>query len=87
MKVEPLEPGQETALVGVAAGALEVEVKTLAGVHAHWYPVLEIVVVTVTVEGPGAGVAEAAAEVETMPTNRPPMMLELVLAPLTALFR
>jgi hypothetical protein len=33
---EPLEAGQLTAAVGVAAGALDDVVKTLAGVHAHW---------------------------------------------------
>jgi hypothetical protein len=58
--IEPLEPGQPTAPVGLAAGALDDAVKTLVGVHAHWYAVLEIVVVTVTVEGPGAGAAEVA---------------------------
>lgn len=63
--IEPFEPGQLVAPVGFAAGALDdlEEVlddaaKTLAGVHAHWYAVLETVVVTVTVEGPGAGAAE-----------------------------
>ena len=70
--IEPLEPGQLVAPVGLAAGALDDAAgalddaarvlddaaKTLAGVHAHWYAVLEIVVVTVTVEGPGAGAAE-----------------------------
>lgn len=43
--------------VGEGAAAEELEtlgVKTLVGVQAHWYPVLEIVVVTVTVAGPGA---------------------------------
>jgi hypothetical protein len=120
-----LEPGQVTeAPVGLAAGALDEELKTLVGVHAHWYAVLEIVVVTVTVEGPGAEAAEVAgaelvaaieedevmrekvatdevvaeeevrvaeevnaAEVEILLINRPPMMLELVLAPLTAFFK
>lgn len=69
--IEPLEPGQLVAPVGLAAGALDDAAgaldaarvlddaaKTLAGVHAHWYAVLEIVVVTVTVEVPGAGAAE-----------------------------
>ena len=126
VKVEPLEPGQVTeAPVGLAAGALDEELKTLVGVHAHWYAVLEIVVVTVTVEGPGAEAAEVAgaelvaaveedevmreevatdeevvaeeevrvaeevdaAEVEILLINRPPIMLELVLAPLTAFFK
>jgi hypothetical protein len=114
-----------TAPVELGAGALDEALKTLVGVHAHWYAVFEIVVVTVTVEGPGAGAAEVtgtelvaatredeaireevatddvaaaeeeadatvemgAAEVEIVLTNRPPMMLELLLAPLTAFFR
>lgn len=120
-----------TAPVELGAGALDETLKTLVGVHAHWYAVFEIVVVTVTVEGPGAGVAEVtgaelvaateedevmgeevatddeattddeaaaedevgaakevgAAEVEIVLTNRPPMMLELLLAPSTAFFR
>jgi hypothetical protein len=126
-----------TAPVELGAGALDEALKTLVGVHAHWYAVFEIVVVTVTVEGPGAGAAEVtgaelvavieedkvmreevatddvaaaedemdaaeetgaaeevdaaeevgAAEVEMVLTNRPPMMLELLLAPLTAFFR
>ena len=86
-----------TAPVELGAGALDEALKTLVGVHAHWYAVFEIVVVTVTVEGPGAGAAEeeeadatvemGAAEVEIVLTNRPPMMLELLLAPLTAFFR
>jgi hypothetical protein len=113
------------APVELGAGALDEALKTLVGVHAHWYAVFEIVVVTVTVEGPGAGAAEVtgaelvaatdedevmpeevatddeaatedeaaiedemgAAEVEIVLTNRPPMMLELLLAPLTAFFR
>jgi hypothetical protein len=55
--------GQEISPVGAAAGALDVTAgaleaaaaelgelatKTLVGVQAHWYPVLEMVVVTVT---------------------------------------
>ena len=114
-----------TAPVELGAGALDETLKTLVGVHAHWYAVFEIVVVTVTVEGPGAGAAEVtgaelvaateedevmreevatddvaaaeeeadatvemgAAEVEIVLTNRPPMMLELLLAPLTAFFK
>jgi hypothetical protein len=60
VNIEPLEPGQPTAPVGLAAGALGDVLKMLEGVHAHWYAVLEIVVVTVTVEGPGAGAAEVA---------------------------
>lgn len=114
-----------TAPVELGVGALDEALRTLVGVHAHWYAVFEIVVVTVTVEGPGAGPAEVtgaelvaatdedevmreevatddeattedeaatedevgAAEVEIVLTNRPPMMLELLLAPLTAFFR
>ena len=132
-----------TAPVELGAGALDETLKTLVGVHAHWYAVFEIVVVTVTVEGPGTRAAEVtgaelvaateedevmgeevatddeattddeaaaedemdaaeetgaaeevdaaeevgAAEVEMVLTNRPPMMLELLLAPLTAFFR
>ena len=108
-----------TAPVELGAGALDEALKTLVGVHAHWYAVFEIVVVTVTVEGPGAGAAEVtgaelvaatdedevmreevatddeattedemgATEVDIVLINRPPMMLELLLAPLTAFFR
>lgn len=47
---------------GAAAEELEeLGVKTLVGVQAHWYPVLEMVVVTVTVAGPSAEVAEGDA--------------------------
>lgn len=85
-----------TAPVGLATGALNEVLRTPVGVHAHWYSVLEMVVVTVTAaEGDematddGAAAEEEAGvtEVEILLTIRPPMMLALVLAPLTAFFK